>query len=92
MKNLTDRQKQILLAVIRFIDRKGYPPSLREIGEEFQITVKMVYDFFNSLQRKGYITRSKQSSRNIRVNHDRIGYTEDQSGGRAYYVCEEIKI
>ena len=92
MKNLTDRQKQILLAVIRFIDQKGYPPSVREIGAEFKIVVKSAYDYLGALQRKGYITRSKQSSRNIRVNHDRIGYTEDQSGGRAYYVCEEIKI
>lgn len=36
--DLTERQRQVLDALRRLHDRSGYPPTLREIGDEVGLT------------------------------------------------------
>jgi repressor LexA len=68
-KDLTKRQDKILRFVMDYIQSEGYPPSIREIGTEFQIgSLRGVTVHLDALERKGYITRSN-TPRSIKVIH-----------------------
>lgn len=67
-KGLTDRQQAILDFIIENIKENGYPPTIAEIGLKFSIaSTNGVNDHLQSLERKGYITRSPKA-RGIHVN------------------------
>ncbi|MBE7440466.1 MAG: transcriptional repressor LexA [Spirochaetales bacterium] len=67
MKDLTEKQQTIFTYVEDFIIRQGYPPTIREIAEEFQITPKGAYDHLRAIEKKGYIKCEKNRSRAIEV-------------------------
>ena len=68
-KGLTKRQETILQYVLDYVQREGYPPSIREIGREFKIgTLRGVTVHLDALERKGYISRSN-TPRSIKVVH-----------------------
>jgi|SRR5581483_7112098 len=55
---LTSRQKEILEFLSSMIQRRGYPPSLREIAEHFDIAgVRAVEKHILALERKGYLRK-----------------------------------
>lgn len=67
-RQLTDRQRQILDYLRDEIDRRGVPPTIREIGERFQIrSTKGVEDHLAALTKKGCIRRERGKSRSIEV-------------------------
>ncbi len=64
MSNLTDRQMEILRYIARTTEERGFPPTIREIGGEFNIrSTNGVNDHLKALQRKGYLDRGEQKSR-----------------------------
>lgn len=64
MDELTERQKQILAFIIKRSGERGFPPTIREIGQEFQIkSTNGVNDHLIALERKGYLRRGEQKSR-----------------------------
>lgn len=66
MDELTDRQKEILQFIIREAETRGFPPTIREIGEEMGIaSTNGVNDHLKALERKGYLTRGEQQSRSL---------------------------
>jgi repressor LexA len=66
MEELTDRQKQILNFIVRESEDRGFPPTIREIGEEMDIrSTNGVNDHLKALERKGYLTRGEQQSRSL---------------------------
>jgi repressor LexA len=68
-KGLTKRQEMILQYVLDYVQREGYPPSIREIGRDFQIgSLRGVTVHLDALERKGFITRSN-TPRSIKVIH-----------------------
>jgi repressor LexA len=67
-RGLTPRQHKILEFIVEFTVQRGYPPTLREIGERFGIrSTKGVQDHIDALQRKGYLRRRPSISRGIEV-------------------------
>jgi repressor LexA len=59
----------ILQYVLDYVQREGYPPSIREIGKDFKIgSLRGVTVHLDALERKGYITRSN-TPRSIKVIH-----------------------
>ena len=44
MKRLTGRQKEVLEFIKNYKNRNSYPPTIREIAENFSISVKGAYD------------------------------------------------
>lgn len=65
---LTSRQQAILDWLRDEIDRRGLPPTIREIGEEFGIrSTKGVEDHLAALERKGAIRRERGKSRAIEI-------------------------
>ena len=68
-KGLTKRQESILQFVMEYIQREGYPPSIREIGKEFGIgSLRGVTVHLDALSRKGYIDRAN-TPRSIKITH-----------------------
>ena len=67
MKDLTDRQKEVLVFISTFAEGHGYPPTIREIADGFQISVKGAYDHVKALERKGSLRLGENRSRSIEV-------------------------
>jgi repressor LexA len=66
-RGLTDKQEKILHFIVWYVNDKGYPPSIREIGNEFKISsLRGVTVHLDALERKGYIKRAS-TSRSITV-------------------------
>ncbi len=64
---LTDRQKEILDFISKSIGKRGYPPTLREIGSHFGIkSTNGVNDHLRALEKKGYLQREDLKSRALR--------------------------
>ena len=68
MQGLTKRQEQTLDNIRQSIGERGYPPTLREIGEHMGIrSTNGVNDHLRALERKGYLRREDMKSRALRV-------------------------
>ncbi|MDP1829678.1 MAG: transcriptional repressor LexA [Archangium sp.] len=66
MEDITDRQKEILTFIQRTTEERGFPPTIREIGEEMDIrSTNGVNDHLKALERKGFLTRGEQQSRSL---------------------------
>ncbi len=66
-RGLTDKQDRILNFIVEYVEDKGYPPSIREIGTAFDISsLRGVTVHLDALERKGYIKRAN-TSRSITV-------------------------
>jgi repressor LexA len=64
---LTDRQRAVLDFISQSIERRGYPPTLREIGEHMGIrSTNGVNDHLKALEKKGYLEREDLKSRALR--------------------------
>lgn len=67
-EELTKRQRQILEFIRGMIEKKGFPPTIREIGERFKITsTNGVRAILSALTKKGYIRRKPLVSRGIEL-------------------------
>jgi repressor LexA len=66
-RGLTEKQERILTMILGYIEERGYPPSIREIGNAFGISsLRGVTVHLDALERKGYIKRMS-TSRSITV-------------------------
>src|SRR5947207_6839060 len=64
---LTHRQREILDFISSSISERGFPPTLREIGEHFQIrSTNGVNDHLKALEKKGHLRREDLKSRAMR--------------------------
>jgi repressor LexA len=66
-KQLTDKQEKIYEFIKGSIKNSGFPPTVREIGDRFNITVKGAYDHVKAIEKKGYIKTEQNKSRAIVV-------------------------
>ena len=65
---LTVRQRRVLEVIRNSVDRRGYPPSLREIGEAVGLTSpSSVAHQLSTLERKGFLRRDPNRPRAIEV-------------------------
>lgn len=66
MKGLTQKQREILEFIQRFIKENAYSPSYREIMHHFSLSSPgSVYKHIQTLKRKGVLIGEKQCSRSI---------------------------
>jgi repressor LexA len=64
MTELTARQLEVLRFIGKEIEERGYPPTIREIGEALDIrSTNGVNDHLKALERKGFLTRDPVKSR-----------------------------
>src|SRR5438552_10547472 len=71
MKDLTPRQRQILEFVDEEARRRGYPPSVREIGKAVGLTsTSTVHAHLSALVAKGYLQRDATKPRALNVQFE----------------------
>ena len=65
---LTWRQRKVLQVIRDSVQRRGYPPSMREIGEAVGLTSTSSVSYqLSTLQRKGYLRRDIGRPRTVEV-------------------------
>ncbi|MBW8487629.1 transcriptional repressor LexA [Actinomadura parmotrematis] len=65
---LTQRQRMVLEVIRDSVNRRGYPPSMREIGEAVGLTsTSSVSHQLRTLQRKGFLRRDPNRPRAVEV-------------------------
>ena len=68
---LTARQRQVLECIEASMRDRGYPPSVREIGESVGLTSpSSVHAQLSTLQKMGYLRRDPTKPRAIEVRYD----------------------
>ncbi|HKJ26910.1 MAG TPA: transcriptional repressor LexA [Anaerolineales bacterium] len=67
-EGLSERHKKILEVLENYQDNIGYPPSIREIGREADISSTSVVNYYlDQLEEMGYIERDRKVSRGMRL-------------------------
>ena len=68
MEKLTDKQGFILQVIKKLIAKNGYPPTVREIGEEAKLSSPATIHFhLSKLEEKGYIKKGGNKNRTLEV-------------------------
>ena len=68
---LTPRQREILNVISTSMQDRGYPPSVREIGEAVGLnSPSTVHNHLNTLQKMGFLRRDPTKPRAIEVRFD----------------------
>ena len=67
-KGLSEKHKKIIEVLQSFTDENGYPPSIREICTEANISSTSVVNYYlDRLENLGYIERDRRVSRGLRL-------------------------
>ena len=67
-KSLSRRQEQILDFIETFLNQNAYPPTIREIQKDLDISSTSVVDYnLNALEERGFIRRNRHISRGIEL-------------------------
>ena len=68
MEKLTGKQNYILQILKKLIAKNGYPPTVREIGEEANLSSPATIHFhLSKLEEKGYIKKNDNKNRTIEI-------------------------
>lgn len=74
-EDLNQREKDILFFIKRFLESKGYPPTVREIGIKLNIkSTSTVHTSIERLENKGYLKKDPTKPRAIEIidNNDDV--------------------
>ena len=84
---LTERQRSILDVIRASVTTRGYPPSIREIGDAVGLTsTSSVAHQLRTLERKGYLRRDPNRPRAVDVR----GSHDGSRGADARVVATEV--
>ena len=68
MEKLTDKQSVILQILKKLIAKNGYPPTVREVGEEAHLSSPATIHFhLKKLEEKGYIKKDDNKNRTLEI-------------------------
>ncbi|MGH0054217.1 MAG: transcriptional repressor LexA [Sphaerochaetaceae bacterium] len=67
MRELTERQKAVASYISLYIKENTYAPSVRDIADHFQFSVKAAHDHLKALEAKQVIKTTGRVSRSIEV-------------------------
>jgi len=67
LREMTQRQREVLGFMRGFTDKNGAPPTVREIAERFRFTPRAAFDHLRALERKGMLQRRVTDKRVSRM-------------------------
>jgi len=67
LKEATERQKEVLGFIAKYINVHAYPPTIREVADFFSISVKGAHDHLTALRKKGLLKQGDKKSRTIEL-------------------------
>lgn len=75
--NLTKRQRQILDFITEFVGKHGYSPSIREIGDHFNLSSPAtIHSHLENLKKKGLLKNSFNEARSIELVEQPVKWAE----------------
>lgn len=78
---LYPRERQILEFIAQFIQRHGYAPTLKEIGDAVGLSsVATVHEHITKLEKKGYIKKIVGNKRGIEIIRDVVRFQMGDQG------------
>ena len=87
---LTPRQRKVLEVIRDWVERFGYPPSVREIGDAVGLTsTSSVHHQLRTLERKGYLRRDPNRTRAVDVRGPEDN-PDAAAGGAAEQAADEL--
>ncbi len=66
-QTLTSKQQAIYEFIQGYVEENQMPPSLREIGSHFDLSVGTVQDQVEAIRRKGFLTKEKTKARGLHL-------------------------
>lgn len=67
-KSITNRQRDLLEIIYRFIKNSGYPPTFEEMRESLSVSSNQsVIDLLNKLEQKKFVKRNEFAARSIAI-------------------------
>ncbi len=66
-ETISPLQRETLEAICRFVDSRGFPPTIKELSETFGISHASAHDRVNQLVRKGYLKREGNRARGLSI-------------------------
>ncbi|MGV9654477.1 transcriptional repressor LexA [Streptomyces sp. NPDC003554] len=80
VRELTTRQQNIVDCIRAFVQRRGYPPSMREIGEAVHLaSTSSVSHQLRMLERKGFLFRDPMTPRTYRVHPSSVSEQNEET-------------
>ena len=67
MSELTERQQEIVDYIVSYKAEHEYPPAVRDMADNFGLSINGIVCHLKALEKKGVIERDKYVSRGIRV-------------------------
>jgi repressor LexA len=67
MRELTERQRQVLAFITQYVAQHSFPPTIREVADHFGISVKGAYDHLAALRKKNRLSYGDKRSRTLEV-------------------------
>jgi len=64
---ITDAQRRTLTEVRDFIAKRGFPPTMNELGERLGVASASAHQLVKQLERKGYLKRQPRKARSLSV-------------------------
>lgn len=90
---LSQRQKAILSTIIESVQDRGFPPSVRELGQATGLaSVSSISYQLSELERMGYIRRSSNQARGIEVLRDVNGDALDSAASQSTHADTTVAI
>ncbi|GAB6180779.1 transcriptional repressor LexA [Desulfotomaculum defluvii] len=80
---LNTREAEVLRVIIENVKQKGYPPSVREIGEIVGLSSSStVHSYLKRLEQKGYLKRDPTKPRAIEIINTEVVETNSTSSSK----------
>ena len=67
MRGPTERQKEVLDFISVYVQNHAYPPTIREVADNFSISVKGAQDHLSALKKKGLLRQGDKKPRTIKL-------------------------
>jgi repressor LexA len=88
---LTPRQRKVLEVIRDWVERFGYPPSVREIGDAVGLTsTSSVHHQLRTLERKGYLRRDPHRTRAVDVRGPEDPAADEGEPAAGALAVEEV--
>lgn len=80
----TSRQLEVLRAIHASVTSRGWPPTVREIGDQLGISsTNGVVDHLRALEKRGLLERGEMTARGLRITDAGLSWLAPIVGGAA---------
>ncbi|MBL7995525.1 transcriptional repressor LexA [bacterium] len=91
MEELTKKQDAVYQFILQSIKKNGFPPTLREIGNKFSLSLGTIQDHISLLKAKGYLKVKPNTARGYEPVSHGIPVYGKVAAGKPIFAIENIE-